>query len=287
MPSYKSIENVLNFLWGKGTKIEIHTNTINRTMLVRIPNEFIRKKVVEKRIWYVGTAMFHVAEWSSSQTTETPDLASIPIWAHLKGVPFDLRHQEGLSYAAGLVGEPKETDDYTKNLTNIGIAHVKVEADLTQPLPTVVELKRQNGEIIPVEVQYPWTPPSCSHCHQIGHIFKDCLTANPKWVPTDPKASDKEELSKTNNQPDPPTYSPSFSSYTPSSSSPWTCYFQIPNLPSNKYYSRPSRPFPSNPYLPNPCFLHLKPLPPNHSPTWACSKYQVIFPIFYCCSFRV
>lgn len=44
MPSYKAIENVLNFLWGKGAKLEIHTNKINRTLLVRIPNQFIRKR---------------------------------------------------------------------------------------------------------------------------------------------------------------------------------------------------------------------------------------------------
>lgn len=220
MPSYKSIENVLNFLWGKGTKLEIHTNTLDRTMLVRIPNEFIRRKVVEKRIWYVGTAMFHVAIWSSSKSADVPDLASIPLWAHLKGVPFDLRHQEGLSYAAGLVGEPKETDDYTKNLTNIGIAHVKVEADLTLPLPSVVELKRQNGDVIPVEVEYPWVPPSCSHCQQIGHIFKDCLTANPKWVPSDSRQKDKKESPSTTDlppQPDPPLPTPS--SAAPSTSS--------------------------------------------------------------------
>ena len=117
----------------------------------------------------------HVAPWSATSTPSAPEMSSIPIWAHLKGVPLDLRSQEGLSFAAGLVGEPKETDDYTKNLTNIEIAHVKVDADLSQKLPQLVHLKRQSGEIIPVQVEYPWVPPSCSFCHQIGHIIKDCL----------------------------------------------------------------------------------------------------------------
>lgn len=184
MPSYKAIENVLNFLWGKGTKLEIHTNPKERTMMIRIPNEYIRRKVLEKRLWYVGTAMFHVAKWCPGQEVTTPDLLSIPIWAHLKGVPLDLRSQEGLSFAAGLVGDPKETDEYTKNLTNLEVAHVKVDADLSCPLPSLVELKRQSGAIIPVTVEYPWVPPSCSHCKQIGHIIKDCLFTTQTWKPT-------------------------------------------------------------------------------------------------------
>lgn len=184
MPSYKAIENVLNYLWGKGVKLEIHTNKLERSMIVRIPNEFIRKKVLEKRLWYVGTAMFHVAPWSATQKPSTPELSSIPLWAHLKGVPLDLRSLEGLSFAAGLVGEPKETDEFTKNLSNIEVAHVKVEADLTSVLPPLVHLKRQSGEIIPVQVEYPWVPPSCTLCNQIGHILKDCLKSTPAWVPT-------------------------------------------------------------------------------------------------------
>lgn len=76
--------------------------------------------------------MFHVSPWSATNSPTAPELSSIPLWAHLKGVPLDLRSQEGLSLAAGLVGEPKETDDYTKNLTSIDIAHVKIEADLTK-----------------------------------------------------------------------------------------------------------------------------------------------------------
>lgn len=161
-------------------------------MIVRIPNEYIRKKVLEKRLWYVGTAMFHVSPWSATQAPTTPELLSIPLWAHLKGVPLSLRSQEGLSLAAVLVGEPKETDEYTKNLTNIEVAHVKVDADLTKELPPLVQIKRQSGEIIQVQVEYPWVPPSCSLCHQIGHIIKDFLRYDPKWVPAESASAKKD-----------------------------------------------------------------------------------------------
>ncbi|KAG2293536.1 hypothetical protein Bca52824_040205 [Brassica carinata] len=162
MPSYQAIQSVLNYLWEKGQKLDIRTNLQDRTILVRIPNEFIRKKVLEKRLWYVGTAMFQVSRWTSSKTVDAIDFSSIPLWAHLKGLPLDLRSLEGLSFASGLIGEPKETYEFTRNLTDLNLAHVKIEADLTTRLPELIELKRTSGEIIPVTVEYPWIPPTCA-----------------------------------------------------------------------------------------------------------------------------
>lgn len=75
----------------------------------------------------------------------TPDMASFLIWAHLRGVPLDLRSLEGLSWVAGLIGEPKETDEFTINLTSLHLTHVKVEVDLTKSLPEVIELGRDDG----------------------------------------------------------------------------------------------------------------------------------------------
>lgn len=45
MPSFQAIQSVLNFMWGKGHKLDIRTNKSERSFMVRIPNEFIRRKV--------------------------------------------------------------------------------------------------------------------------------------------------------------------------------------------------------------------------------------------------
>ncbi|CAA7050921.1 unnamed protein product [Microthlaspi erraticum] len=198
MPDYGPIQSVLNYMWGKGHKLEIHLHHFKHSMLVRVPNEFIRSKILEKRLWYVGTSMFHVSQWGSSETTSLPEIVSIPLWAHLSGIPFDLRTKEGLSLAAGLVGEPKETDDYTKNITSLNVAHVKVEVNLTKPLPSSGELLRDNGEIINVVIDYPWVPPSCTHCNEIGHILKNCINAPPttSLPPETSEKSSKASVSK-------------------------------------------------------------------------------------------
>lgn len=174
-PPFKQIQNVLDHMWGKGKRVEIHNNPLTRSLLVRIPSDYLRQKILEKCIWYVGDSMFHTAQWTSAHSISSPPLHSIPIWAHLHGIPLDLRHQEGLSLVAGLVGYPKETDDFTKNLVSLVTSHAKVVVDLTKPLPPVVEFVRQSGEVVEVTVTYPWLPPTCSHCKELGHISKNCL----------------------------------------------------------------------------------------------------------------
>ncbi|KAF2576317.1 hypothetical protein F2Q70_00001548 [Brassica cretica] len=139
--------------------------------------------------------MFHTAQWSSQHSASTPSLKAIKIWAHLTGVPLDLRHQESLSLVAGLVGDPKETDDFTKNLVSLTLSHVKVEVDLTKPLPSVMEFERQSGEVVEVLVHYLWVPPTCSHCHELGHIVQNCLSYIPP-PPADPPGNQSKAQGK-------------------------------------------------------------------------------------------
>nr|VDD48885.1 unnamed protein product [Brassica oleracea] len=163
-------------MWGKEKRLEIHNNPLNRSTLVRIQSEYLGQKIFEKNIWYVGDSMFHTAQWSSAHSKSTPPLKAIKIGAHLTGVPLDMRHSEGSSLVAGLVGDPKETDEFTKNLVSLTLSHVKVEVDLTKLLPPVVEFERQSSELVEVLVHYPWVPPTCSHCHEMGHIVRNCLS---------------------------------------------------------------------------------------------------------------
>lgn len=183
LPTFRHIQNVLSHMWGRGQRVEVHLNHANNSMLVRLPNEFIRMKVLEKKMWYIGKCMFLVAQWDSSGGANT-DMDAIPIWAHLKGMPFDLMHHKGISLVAGLVGEPKEMDEFTRNLVSLSVAHVKVERNLSEPLPSSVEIVRDSGEVITIDVQYPWIPPTCSHCKEIGHNIRFCPSITLSWFET-------------------------------------------------------------------------------------------------------
>ncbi|CAN7077745.1 unnamed protein product, partial [Brassica oleracea var. botrytis] len=76
---FNQIQSVFNHMWGKGRRLEIHNNPFNRSAIVRIPSEFLRYKILDKCIWYVGDSMFHTALWSSAHSSSAPPLKAIKI----------------------------------------------------------------------------------------------------------------------------------------------------------------------------------------------------------------
>ncbi|KAF3603628.1 hypothetical protein F2Q69_00037753 [Brassica cretica] len=49
-PPFNQIQSVFNHMWGKGKKLEIHNNPLNRSTIVRIPNAYLREKILENNI---------------------------------------------------------------------------------------------------------------------------------------------------------------------------------------------------------------------------------------------
>ncbi|KFK22989.1 hypothetical protein AALP_AAs54961U000100, partial [Arabis alpina] len=182
-PPVGLIQSVINHMWGRGKKIEVHVDYLARSMLVRLPNDHIRQKVLEKKYWHIDTSMFIIVPRSTPAASVPSELVSLPLWAHVTGIPFDLRTQWGLSHVGDALGMPQDVDDFTKNLVSLSVAHIRVIADLSKPLPTSLELERDDGQVITCEVSYPWVPPSCSHCKKLGHNIRYCPQVSQKWVP--------------------------------------------------------------------------------------------------------
>ncbi|KAF3559328.1 hypothetical protein F2Q69_00012181 [Brassica cretica] len=163
MPDYGPIQSVLNYMWGKGSKLEIHLMPLKHSILVRVPNEFIRSKILEKKLWYVDTSMFYVSQWGSNAEEAYPEITSIPLWAHIRGIPFDLQTKEGLSLAA-------------------------VEANLQAPLSSCGELVRESAP--PVTDGFSASSPSSNEdpVHLSGyspHVSMDVAVVEKSPIPSD------------------------------------------------------------------------------------------------------
>lgn len=70
---------------------------------------------------------------------------------------------------------------------------MKVEINLSEPLPRVVEFVRQSGEVVEVQVDYPWVPPTCTHCKALGHISRNFLLLPAQPQKDSPKGSKAHE----------------------------------------------------------------------------------------------
>ncbi|KAL0812992.1 hypothetical protein Bca101_069435 [Brassica carinata] len=242
-PSYSQIQSVLSHIWGKGTKLVIHLRPQSHSMLVKIPNEYIRQKVVEQEIWHIGTSMFYVAQWSAQLAITPPTMDSIPLWAHVRGVPFDLYSREGLSLVAGNIGDPVEADEFTIRMVNLDVAHVKVRANCSKPLPSVAELIRSDGSVISVSVTYPWVPPTCPCCNRLGHLEKRC--PNAQWAPS---AKDSSTATDTANQSEHQKTAPQAKSAPPSPPNSVDCFTPVDKALGKAIFSQDSQA--ENPFSP-------------------------------------
>lgn len=110
-PPVGLIQSVINHMWGRVKKIEVHVDYLARSMLVRVPNDYIRKKIMEKKYWHIDTSMFIIVPRTTSPLSVPLELVSLPLWAHVTDIPFYLRTQEGLCFVGDALGLPKEVDD--------------------------------------------------------------------------------------------------------------------------------------------------------------------------------
>ncbi|CAA7020348.1 unnamed protein product [Microthlaspi erraticum] len=168
-PSYGKIWGVLNYLWGKDKRVMIHNLTIN-AFLFHIPSPSLRRKILQHELWRLGDSPFFVTEWRSEFSFNPPSLNQAPVWTNVKGIPFDLLTPEGLAIACKHLGRAVEH----KPFRSISSADVKVVVDLTKPLPPEVELERDDGKVLILQITYPWLPPFCDICGEFGHKESLC-----------------------------------------------------------------------------------------------------------------
>lgn len=173
-PSYGKIWGVLNFPWGKDKRVTVH-NLTNNAFLFYIPSPSLRNRVLQQELWHVGSSPFFVTAWKSEFSFNPPSLEKAPVWTSIKDIPFDLITPEGLS----IICRPLVRAVDHKPFTTINSAEVKVIVDLTKPLPPVLELEREDGQVLLLKVTYPWLPPLCPLCNEIGHKASLCPTSHP------------------------------------------------------------------------------------------------------------
>ncbi|XP_010488698.1 PREDICTED: uncharacterized protein LOC104766492 [Camelina sativa] len=141
-PSYGKIWGVLNFLWEKDKRVTVHTLTKN-AFLFHTPSPYLRKRVLQQELWHVGDSPFFVTTWNSDFRFNPPSLEKVPVWATIRDIPFDLITREGLSIIYRPLGRAVDH----KPFTSISSAEVKVIVDLTKPLPPMLELEREDGQV--------------------------------------------------------------------------------------------------------------------------------------------
>ncbi|KFK22078.1 hypothetical protein AALP_AAs71109U000200 [Arabis alpina] len=131
----------------------------------------------------VGPSLIDTPTTFSQEDQMAPDSPSLA--SHVPFPDAPKTTQEGLGRVGDTLGLPVEIDEFKKRMVNLEVAHIKVKVNCTKPLPSSAELVRDNGEVITVSIEYPWTPPLCPYCKELGHLESHCPSA--QWKPAAPR----------------------------------------------------------------------------------------------------
>lgn len=173
MPPAGKIIADLNPVWGKFGKITVRTVSAT-CCLIYIPSVQTREWVLQVGYWQADRCAFSVYPWSSDGNLAAQELLFAPTWAVLKNVPPQLYSLDGISVVASGIGDPLHTEKSRLDPYHFGDTKVKVEIDLSQTPPEVVEVRDSQGNSVRINVEYPSLPPKCINYGKFGHLINRC-----------------------------------------------------------------------------------------------------------------
>ncbi|GLU21046.1 hypothetical protein SLE2022_372110 [Rubroshorea leprosula] len=120
------------------------------------------------------------------------------VWIKLFGVPILCYYEAICMYLASKIGKPIKVDPTTLLATRGQFARVCVEVDLSQPLPSSVDLDLEDLPQSLILVEYEGLHKICFHCGEFGHKMEYCRFKNPEKSPPmgNPNAKAMVELSQ-------------------------------------------------------------------------------------------
>ncbi|KAG2292820.1 hypothetical protein Bca52824_039489 [Brassica carinata] len=177
-PHIGPIHATVNRIWnlpGKRTRIDVQFIG-KTTVLFRIEDEEVRKRVLKKKFWHISEVPLMLGEWTPETARPPPGLSAMPLWVDLSNVPGYLYSKEGLKFLARTSGKFIKLHPHTEHCVRMDVATVLVEVDLTKPLPNTISFRDREGRTVLVSITYPWLPPRCHSCSKWGHLAKDCVS---------------------------------------------------------------------------------------------------------------
>lgn len=175
-PHMAKVHMVVNKIWSYGeldSKVDVYDVNAT-TMRFRISNPKAREKVLKRGMWNIVGVPMVVTKWTPKSEEEKQEENEIPMWVHLRKVPLHMYSWQGISFMASTVGFPDKLHPETLACTNLEVAKVFVNVDVSKALPKETEFSK-DGKEFTMEIHYPWLPAKCNGCGKWGHTERVCV----------------------------------------------------------------------------------------------------------------
>ncbi|XP_056867232.1 uncharacterized protein LOC108835438 [Raphanus sativus] len=169
-PHVAKVHMVLNKIWKYGDsamKVDVYEENPT-TMRFKVSNQKAREKILRRGMWNIAGVPMIVTKWTPSSGDDKKEDEAIPMWVHLEKVPLHMYSWEGISFFTSTVGVPVKLHPETIACTNLEVAKVFVNVDVSKTLPKEINFSK-NGKQFVVKYYYPWLPARCNYCDKWGH----------------------------------------------------------------------------------------------------------------------
>ncbi|GAV87804.1 DUF4283 domain-containing protein [Cephalotus follicularis] len=170
---FKIVKEHLEKKWRKWGGVNVITGD-NESFLFKFDNSAARDLVISNTPWEVWGTYLALRQWEEGMSLRKDSFSSIPVWVKLSNVPFELWTKPGISYVASAIGVPLCMNAATTTSNRLSFARVCIEMKASSSFPTSYKVRRRNGTLIDVMVQYAWKPSACSVCKVFDHSSKQC-----------------------------------------------------------------------------------------------------------------
>ncbi|XP_070672550.1 uncharacterized protein At4g02000-like [Malus domestica] len=157
------VRNILCSAWKDLGVLEIkwvHDNTY----IITAQDEITALKILNQVPWAVMKQNFSVKRWSPDLAIEDIQMALVPFWIQIRGVPLSLSTELNVRRLAKEIGEFVEMEDPAKAR---GFLRVKVVVDFEKPLVPGCWIPRDNNRDTWIEFRYERLQDFCYCCGRI------------------------------------------------------------------------------------------------------------------------
>ena len=102
----------------------------------------------------------------------------------LPNLPLHCWTEDSLSRVGSTLGVPLFADACTSQQLRISFARLLIEMDITQPLPTEIQVEDASGNNYTQPVVYEWKPPFCASGNKVGHNCSQAQKSKPSKAKT-------------------------------------------------------------------------------------------------------
>ncbi|KAL6191889.1 hypothetical protein ACLB2K_038278 [Fragaria x ananassa] len=131
------------------------------------------------KVWAQGAVslkpgVLRFMRWSPNFSPANQRNTNAQVWVRLWDLGLQFWEPVTLFEIANGIGVPVKIDHNTLERRFGLFARVLVDVDLSCSPPCELVVRRSNGEIMTVEVEYERLPDFCSHCGNVGHRVTAC-----------------------------------------------------------------------------------------------------------------